>query len=310
MAVIDVGTKDWAEAGSTVPNYTLLSYANPANDTGTLTSFKVFVTTSFGNATDSKIGTFYGSGTSWTRRDYEAVGTVTAGSEQTFTGLNCDVTADDILGWVCTSGRIVYRTGQVGSSIKFKAYDQFDAGTQTYASNEGWEYYLYGEGATGGGGNPNTPTTPFPVNAGTGDGEDQTLTCYVSDPTSLPMDVSFYDASDDSLIGTDTAVASGGTATILWEGLVPGATKTWYAIADNGSGTATSADWTFTVGTRSWKWYVSDDNTLREYVDGVKVSEISDSEATFPINTNFGGLPNIVCDDDSVIVNEGEIITN
>ncbi len=61
------------------------------------------------------------------------------------------------------------------------------------------------------------------------------------------MDVSFYDASDGSLIGTDSSVASGNTASVTWSGLSYSTTYSWYAVADDGSATTTSSTWQFTT---------------------------------------------------------------
>ena len=49
-----------------------------------------------------------------------------------------------------------------------------------------------------------------------------TLSVDVSDPDGDSMNVSFYDASDDSLIGTDIGVVSGGTAIVSWGSLSEG----------------------------------------------------------------------------------------
>jgi hypothetical protein len=277
MAVIDIGTRDISDNANSAGSYTLLNADNPANDTGTLDTIKVKIGV---DATGCKAGTFYGSAASWTPRDSAAIGSVTSGSEQTFSGLSIDVETSDIIGWYGVGGAGSGLRVKASGTRKYKSGDQFAAGTQTYTADS-YAQWLYGTGTTSSAGSPDAPTTPYPVTTGTGDGEDQTLTCYVSDPNSLPMDVTFYDASDDSVIGVDSDVASGGTATILWEGLTPSTLYTWYAIADNGSGTAQSADWTFTAGTRSWEWYVSSDNTLRRYVDGVKVEQATDALKTF-----------------------------
>ena len=61
------------------------------------------------------------------------------------------------------------------------------------------------------------------------------------------MDVSFYDASDDSLIGTDAGVSSGGTASTTWSDLEYETTYSWYAIADDGQDTTQSHVWDFTT---------------------------------------------------------------
>jgi len=94
---------------------------------------------------------------------------------------------------------------------------------------------------------PNSPSNPSPADGATGIATDTTLSVDVSDPDGDSMDVSFYNAFDDSLIGTDTGVASGGTASIAWSGLTYGATYNWYAVADDGSDTTQSSTWSFTT---------------------------------------------------------------
>jgi len=141
---------------------------------------------------------------------------------------------------------------------------------------------------------PDFPSNPSPAHNGTGDGADQKLTCYVSDPGSLPMDVEFFNADGDVSLGTDSGVASGGTAKILWEGLTPGNSYSWYAVADNGDATTKSPTWTFTAGERSWEWYISNDGTLRKYVDGVKTEQATDILKTFRTNVKVYG--DIDCD--------------
>jgi len=59
---------------------------------------------------------------------------------------------------------------------------------------------------------PNAPSNPSPLNEATGVSTSPTLSVDVSDTDADNMDVSFYNALDDSLIGTDAGVASGGTA--------------------------------------------------------------------------------------------------
>ncbi len=63
----------------------------------------------------------------------------------------------------------------------------------------------------------------------------------------IPMDVEFYDASDDSLIGYDNDVSSGDRAAIMWGELDYGTTYEWYAVADDGEETSRSSKWSFTT---------------------------------------------------------------
>jgi ABC-type Fe3+-siderophore transport system permease subunit len=128
------------------------------------------------------------------------------------------------------------------------------------------------------------------------------------------MDVTFYNNADDSVIGVASGVASGARAEILWQGLTPSTSYTWYAIADNGSGTATSADWTFTSGTQNWFWRLSTDSTWRFYLAGIKILSWTSALLTFKKKVqldggaDLNGEINIVCDDDDVITYDGNII--
>lgn len=71
------------------------------------------------------------------------------------------------------------------------------------------------------------------------------LSVDIDDPSggSNTYDVTFYDASDNSVIGSDT-VSSGGTATQNW-GVASGQTYTWYVEATSSYGTKRSSEWTF-----------------------------------------------------------------
>jgi len=94
---------------------------------------------------------------------------------------------------------------------------------------------------------PDAPTNPTPSNSATGIGTSPSLIVDISDPDSDTMDVTFYNASDDSVIGTDLGRASGGTATTTWSGLSYSTVYSWYAIADDGTDTTQSSTWSFTT---------------------------------------------------------------
>lgn len=95
---------------------------------------------------------------------------------------------------------------------------------------------------------PNAPNNPVPNNGATGlVPPDVTLSVDVSDPNGDNMDVSFYDASDDSLIDIALGVPSGDTVAVVWGGLACGQTYSWYAIADDGEDQTSSATFTFTT---------------------------------------------------------------
>jgi hypothetical protein len=84
--------------------YSWLDLNNLANAAGSLDTMEVW---SYSNLTTAKIGTFYLiSGTTYKCRDLENLGNVTSGSKQTFTGLTCDVGADDGLALKAASGLV------------------------------------------------------------------------------------------------------------------------------------------------------------------------------------------------------------
>jgi photosystem II stability/assembly factor-like uncharacterized protein len=97
--------------------------------------------------------------------------------------------------------------------------------------------------------NPYAPTDPIPINGATDVGQNPTLSVEVNDPDFDTITVSFYNASDDSLIGMDEDVTSGDRASIIWPNLSPSITYSWYAISDDGEYTNQSDTWSFTTGT-------------------------------------------------------------
>ncbi len=157
MAIIDIGSVAINRASYQVQGRTMLDKHNPANGTGILTSFEIFAV-SGNNVTEMKVGTFYGSGTSWTYRDHESIGNVTAGSKQTFTGKNCDVSSGDYLAWHIASGQIEQSVDNPATEIAvYKLnYDAFSSGTHTLNDNTSsfklaWSVYATGTTVAAGG---------------------------------------------------------------------------------------------------------------------------------------------------------------
>lgn len=136
MAIdIGPGATDRPTSGSGL--YTIVEATNPANATGTLTSFEAWAKATL----TLTIGTFSGSGTSYTPRDYESIGSVTAGSKQTFTGKNCDVVIGDFLGHYTTAD---LEAEAIGTGY-YKSGNQFTAGQQTYTA-QGYTRSVYATG--------------------------------------------------------------------------------------------------------------------------------------------------------------------
>lgn len=153
-STIDIGNSASSRSGyANTADRTILDYANTANATGILTSFEVYFYTGT-SVTGVKLGTFSGSGTSWTKRDYESIGSVTAGSKQTFTGKNCDVQTNDVIGMYFTTGKI-YRDSSGGTGAGYCDSDMFDSSSHTYTALSGYAYSFYGTGLTV----PDAPTS-------------------------------------------------------------------------------------------------------------------------------------------------------
>ncbi|MFP4051781.1 MAG: hypothetical protein ACLFVB_08595, partial [Thermoplasmata archaeon] len=66
------------------------------------------------------------------------------------------------------------------------------------------------------------------------------LSADVNHPDGKTMDVKFYDAFDDTLIGENNSVTNG-TYTQTWDGLLEGATYEWYVVADDNEGNVTES---------------------------------------------------------------------
>jgi len=147
MAVIDIGHgADTLPAGGISAGWTLLDLNNAANDTGTLTSFEIYEPA---NCTGVKIGTFSGSGTTYTYRDHVLVGNVTGGSKQTFSGVDCDVTTGDWIAFLNGTGD-ARDSGTGGAGLAYYEADAFSAGSHTYTVAENYWLPIYGTGVTPG----------------------------------------------------------------------------------------------------------------------------------------------------------------
>ena len=95
---------------------------------------------------------------------------------------------------------------------------------------------------------PSQPINPNPPNGATDIDTTVTLSVIVYDETSNTVDVYFYDASDDSLIGIDYNVTSDwSNASVTWSGLEGNTIYQWYAIANDSQYENRSNTWTFTT---------------------------------------------------------------
>lgn len=140
---IDVGAPatDRGTAGGL--NQTFIQVDNPANNPGVLTTVKLWA-----NLVDQsegwKVGTFYGSGISYTSRDSATLPTVSAGYNE-FSGLSIDVAEGDFIGIYCPASAKV-DLGTPATYYYFAAGDTFGAGLKTYTLNTDYGISLNGIG--------------------------------------------------------------------------------------------------------------------------------------------------------------------
>ena len=95
---------------------------------------------------------------------------------------------------------------------------------------------------------PYLPSDPVPLNGAVNIPIAPELSVFVFDPNGDIMNVSFYDASNDQVIGVDNNVGSSTRASITWKGLENLTQYHWYAIADDGLHITQSETWKFTTG--------------------------------------------------------------
>jgi outer membrane protein assembly factor BamB len=95
--------------------------------------------------------------------------------------------------------------------------------------------------------NPSLPINPSPSIGTENVSINPRLSVEVHDPDKDVMDVSFYNAIDDTLIGTDINVPSGETASVRWNDLSFLTMYSWYAIVNDGEYETKSNTWCFTT---------------------------------------------------------------
>jgi len=114
----------------------------------------------------------------------------------------------------------------------------------TTAQSATWSFTTEPEGMNHA---PDAPYNPSPSNGATRVDRNPTLEVRVSDPDADTLTVRFYDASDDSLIGTDSNVVSGSKASVQWDGLSISTSYSWYAKVSDSEFETSSPTWSFTT---------------------------------------------------------------
>ncbi|MBA7583363.1 hypothetical protein ES708_25305 [subsurface metagenome] len=144
---IDIGDSA-LNRGTALGSYTLVNKGNVANSSGKITSVEIWAATQLSNC---EVATFYVvSGNNLSTRDTRAIGTVTAGSKQTFPLLNITVEAGDYIGIYYTAGTL--DAGSVGGDgiWYISAVDHIPCTNQLFNSIDGYILSLYGIGISPG----------------------------------------------------------------------------------------------------------------------------------------------------------------
>lgn len=242
---IDVGPGATDRASTHSSGYTVVNLGNPANDTGTLDTYEVWMAS---NGSGFIGATFSGSGGSWTARDSEAIGSVTSGSKQTFSGLSITVETNDCLGYYFSGGTIERDTsGQSGYVFISGDYTaSSSSGYNTSASDDASSIY-----ATG-----NTGGTPDIVNAPTSKAfgvinPSSTLWASGSEPSwPLADEDAFFTVTNNGSIAVDiSANITDWTGGVGWTNVSgsPGENQTRFSIFVEGDGSTDNV--TITAGT-------------------------------------------------------------
>lgn len=141
---IDIGTPA-IDRGSFLAtnNITFISVENPANLSGRITSIEIWAVVEM---TGVKVATFEEVDTNtFTARDSQLIGTVSAGSKKTF-DVDLDVQAGDYIGLCTTGGAIENDTS--GSGTWNTSGDQTGCVEQVFSFNADRTMSLYGTGIT------------------------------------------------------------------------------------------------------------------------------------------------------------------
>src|SRR3972149_319437 len=146
MATRDVGSAAGNGESSVAAGTTFFALANPANISGVIDTVEIWAAS---NMSGLKVGIFYQvSGAIYKCRSVATIGSVTAGSKKTFSGLNLAVVAGDYIGFYHTGGALEY--GSAGRGRGYLAGDHVIEGQQnTFGIAGGGSFSCYGTGYSG-----------------------------------------------------------------------------------------------------------------------------------------------------------------
>lgn len=151
---IDVGESASDRGNSMTSGLTTIALDNPANADGTIDTVEVWA---YSNISNMEVATFAESGGDYSTRDNETLGAVTAGSKQTFSGLDMDVVTGDFIGCYYTAGSLE-RDGSGYAGVMYKSGDYIPSASNSYSLASGDTLSLYGTGTEAGGSTPTVST--------------------------------------------------------------------------------------------------------------------------------------------------------
>jgi len=110
-------------------------------------------------------------------------------------------------------------------------------------------------------------SNPSPSNGTAGVSTSPTLSVDIYDADGDSVTVTFKNASDNSVIGSNVVSSGSGTASATWSGLSPSTSYSWYVTADDGTNVTTSSTYSFTTASSDynhslvWLKYISNEYT-------------------------------------------------
>ena len=141
---IDIGSPATDRGTGLSEGWTRVDKNNPANATGHITSIEIWANIAM---VDCEVATFFiVSGDNLSTRDTHAIGNVTAGSKQTFSGLNIEVEEGDFIGIFYTEGKI--EADSFGDGIWQASGDHISCTDIEFISYANISLSLYGTGIT------------------------------------------------------------------------------------------------------------------------------------------------------------------
>ncbi len=145
MAAIDIGPGA-IDRGSLAGTNTIIDEANPANETGIITSAELWAASAL---TGCMVGAFYTTGANQLKcRASTTIGDVPAGSKQTFSGLSIDVVTSDYIGVYFAGGQVEMDTSG-GTGIWYFSGQQSDPSDEAvYTYLQDYAISIYGIGET------------------------------------------------------------------------------------------------------------------------------------------------------------------